>query len=88
MLTLAIAKAVACGGCACTHDFAAGWRFMMPKWVFASLVRTRVPASWLASRSTRHMSAGVMKPLQMSVGVQRARLSPTRTVMLPPLPSV
>jgi hypothetical protein len=82
-----MAKAVACGGCACTQALAAGWRFMMPKWVFASLVRLRVPASWLPSRSTRHMSSGFMKPLEMSVGVQSARLSPTRMVMLPPLPS-
>ena len=38
-----------------TQDLAAGWRFMMPKCVIASLVRTRVPASCLrrSPRQTR-----------------------------------
>src|SRR6185312_13874641 len=52
-----------------------------------SLVRFFTPASWLPSKSTRHMSSGFMKPLLTSVGVQSAMSSPTRIAMLPPLPS-
>ena len=86
-MTEATANAVACTGCAWTHARAFGWRFMMPRWVSASLVRFFVPATWLPSRSIRHMSQGFMKPFEISVGVQSTRFSATRTVMLPPLPS-
>src|SRR6202044_103928 len=52
-----------------------------------SLVRRFTPQIWLPSKSTRHMSAGFMKPLLTSVGVQSAMSSPTRIAMFPPLPS-
>ncbi len=61
--------------------------FMICKCAGISLVRFFVPASWLPSKSTKHMSAGCMKPLLTSVGVQMAMSSPTRMAMLPPLPS-
>ncbi len=52
-----------------------------------SLVRPFAPASWVPAKSTRHISSGFMNPLLTRVGVQMARSSPTRTAMLPPLPS-
>ena len=86
--TPATANAVPCGGCAWQHALAFGWRFMIARWVTHSLVRLNRPASCRPSMSTRHMCSGVMKPFETRVGVHSTRLSPTRIVRLPPLPSV
>src|SRR5208337_1597483 len=52
-----------------------------------SLVRGRVPAICLPSRSTIERSSGVRSYFETSVGVQMTSLGPMRNEMLPPLPS-
>ena len=48
-----------------------------------SLVRLRVPAICLPSRSTAQISSGFMNPLQIIVGEQTTSFGPTRTEMFP-----
>src|ERR1035441_5950460 len=52
-----------------------------------SLVLMRSPARMLPSRSERQRWAGVISRLLIIVGVQSRYFSPSRTLILPPLPS-
>ena len=83
----ATAKAVAWGGWQWTTLFTSGRSFMIARWSRISLVRFRLPESCLPSMSTMHRSSGLMKPLQIIVGVQRTWFSLSRKEMLPSLPA-
>src|SRR5712691_5623215 len=56
---------------------------MIVKCKRTSLVRLRLPAICLPSRSTAQMSSGVMNPLQISVGEHNTSFGPTRNEMFP-----